>query len=78
MSRLRRLDHALGCLLWKPLLFLLVLATAGSAWMGISAARELTGGDRVLGVAIAVVAALLFGAAAFRAARKRGLSEMDW
>jgi hypothetical protein len=46
--------------------------------MGISAARELTGGDRVLGVAIAVVAALLFGAAAFRAARKRGLSEMDW
>lgn len=77
MSRLQRLDRALGCLLWKPLLFLLVLATAGSVWMGISAARELTGGERVLGVAIALVAALVFGAGAFRVARKRGISEIE-
>lgn len=77
MSRLRRLDHALGCLLWKPLLFVLVLATAGSVWMGISAARELTGGERILGVAIALLAALVFGAGAFRVARKRGISEIE-
>lgn len=77
MSRLRRLDNTLGCLLWKPLLFVLVLATAGSVWMGVSAARELTGGERVLGVMVAVVVALVFGAAAFRVARKRGISEIE-
>lgn len=77
MSRLRRLDRALGCLLWKPLLFVLVLASAGSAWVGVSAARELTGGERVLGVAIAAIVALVFGAGAFRVARKRGISEIE-
>lgn len=77
MSRLTRLDHALGCLLWKPLLFLLVLGTAGSVWMGVSAARELTGGERVLGVLIAIVAAPVFGAGAFRVARKRAISEIE-
>lgn len=77
MSRLRRLDHALGCLIWKPVLFLLVLATAGSVWVAISAARELTGGERFLGVALAILAALVFGAGAFRVAHKRGISEIE-
>ena len=77
MSRLQRLDHALGCLLWKPLLFVLVLATAVSVWVGISAARDLTGGERVLAVVVALVAALVFGAGAFRVARKRGNSEIE-
>lgn len=77
MSRLRRLDHALGCLLWKPLLFLLVLATAGSVWMAANAFRDLEGTERLLGVAVGVVVALAFGAGAFRVARKRGISEIE-
>lgn len=77
MSRLRRLDHALGCLLWKPLLFLLVLATAGSVWMAANAFRDLKGTERVIAVVIGLVAAVLFGAGAFRVARKRGISEIE-
>lgn len=77
MSRLRRLDNTLGCLLWKPLLFLLVLATAGSVWMAANAFRDLGGMERLLGVFVGLLAALLFGAGAFRVARKRGVSEIE-
>lgn len=77
MSRIQRLDHALGCLLWKPLLFLLVLATAGSVWMAANVFRDLDGTERILGVAVGLVVALIFGAGAFRVARKRGISEIE-
>lgn len=76
-GRLQRLDHALGCLLWKPLLLVLVLGAAGSAWAGLSAARDLRGGDRVLAVGLAIVVAVVFGAGALRVARKRGISEIE-
>ncbi len=72
MSRLQRLDRALGCLLWKPLLFLLVLATAG-----MDGRERLPGTERILGVAVGLVVALMFGAGAFRVARKRGISEIE-
>lgn len=77
VSRLQRLDRALGCLLWKPLLFLLVLATAGSVWIAVNAFRDLDGTERILGVVVGLVVALMFGAGAFRVARKRGISEIE-
>ena len=76
-GRLNRLDRGLGCLLWKPLTFVLVLATAGSAWMAVGALRELEGTERAIGFALGLIAALVFGAGALRVARKRGISEVD-
>jgi len=76
-NHLGRLDRGLGCLLWKPLTFVLVLATAGSAWMAVGALRDLEGTERAIGFAIGLIAALLFGAGALRVAGKRGISEID-
>jgi len=76
-DRLGRLDRSLGCLVWKPLTFVLVLATAASVWMAVGALRELEGTERALGFAIGLVAALVFGAGALQVARKRGISEID-
>ncbi|MGD8495582.1 MAG: hypothetical protein PVF05_05280 [Gemmatimonadales bacterium] len=75
--RLDRLDRVLGTLLWKPLTFLLSLCTAGCIWVAVAILRETDGTERVIGVIVAVVAALVFGAGAFQAARKRRISEID-
>lgn len=76
-NRFDRLDRGLGCLLWKPLTFIFVLAAAGGAWMAVNALRELEGSERLIGFALGLVTALVFGAGAFRVARKRGISEID-
>lgn len=76
-GRFDRADRLLGCLLWKPLLFLLVLATAGSAWAGVTILRDTTGSDRWFGALLAGVAVLVFGAGAVGTARKRRISEID-
>lgn len=75
MSRLDRTDRFLGCLVWKPLTFLLVLATAGCVWAGLTILREAAGNERWAGALLAFVGALVFGAGAFLAARKRRLSD---
>lgn len=76
-GRLDRADHFLGCLLWKPLIFLLVLATAGCVWLAVEVLRGAEGPDRLVGFALALLGALVFGAGAFRAARKRRISEIE-
>ncbi len=76
MSRLDRADRCLGCLVWKPLTFLLVLATAGCVWAAMMILREVTGMERWAGFLLALVGALVFGAGAFMVARNRRLS--DW
>jgi hypothetical protein len=75
--RLDRLDRSLGSLLWKPLTFLLSLCTAGCIWAAVAILRETDGFERVVGVLVAVVAALVFGAGAFLVAKKRRISEID-
>ena len=77
MSRLDRADRLLGCLFWKPLIFVLVLATAGSVWMGVTILRNVTGTERWAGFVVALLAAVVFGAGAFLAARKRRLSDYE-
>jgi len=72
-----RLDRGLGTLLWKPLTFLLSLFTAGSIWVAVAILQETEGTERVFGVILAVVAALVFGAGAFAVARKRRFSDID-
>lgn len=76
--RLDRTDRLLGCLVWKPLTFLMVLFTALSVWMAMTILRETDGTGRIVGFLVAVAAALMFGAGAWFSARKRRLSEMDW
>ena len=76
MNRLDRADRFLGCLVWKPLTFFLVLATAGCVWAGLSILREASGTERWAGFLLALVGALVFGAGAFLVARNRRLS--DW
>ena len=75
--RFDRLDRALGTLIWKPLTFLLSLFTAGSIWVAVTILQETDGTERVIGTILAIVAALVFGAAAFAAARKRRLTDID-
>lgn len=75
--RLDRLDRVLGTLLWKPLTFLLSLGTAGCIWAAVAILRETEGSERVIGVTVAVVAALVFGAGAFQVAKKRRISEIE-
>lgn len=75
--RLDRLDRVLGTLLWKPLTFLLSLFTAGSIWVAVTILQETEGTERVVGVILAIAAALVFGAGAFAAARKRRLSDIE-
>lgn len=75
--RFDRLDRALGTLLWKPLTFLLSLFTAASIWVAVTILQETDGTERVFGAVLAVVAALVFGAGAFAAARKRKLTDID-
>lgn len=75
--RFDRLDRALGTLIWKPLTFLLSLFTAGSIWVAVTILQETEGTERVLGTILAIVAALVFGAGAFAAARKRKLTDID-
>lgn len=77
MSRLDGADRLLGCLVWKPLVFVLVLATAGSVWMGVTILREVAGAERWAGFLLALLAAVVFGAGAFAAARKRRLSDYE-
>lgn len=77
MSRFDRADRLLGCLIGKPLTFLLVLATAGCVWAGLAILREASGSERWVGFLLAMVAALVFGAGAFLVARKRRLSDFD-
>ena len=76
-GRLDRVDRRLGCFLWKPLTFVLVLATAGCVWAGLAILREASGTERWLGFLLCFVGALVFGAGAFGAARKKRLSEID-
>ena len=75
--RFDRLDRALGTLIWKPLTFLLSLLTAGSIWVAVTILQETKGSERVLGAILAILAALVFGAGAFAAARKRRLTDLD-
>lgn len=75
--RFDRLDRALGSLLWKPLTFLLSLFTAASIWVAVTILQETEGTERVFGAVLAVLAALVFGAGAFAAARKRRLTDID-
>ena len=75
--RFDRLDRALGTLIWKPLTFLLSLLTAGSIWVAVTILQETEGSERVLGAILAILAALVFGAGAFAAARKRRLTDLD-
>jgi drug/metabolite transporter (DMT)-like permease len=77
MSRFDRADRALGCILWKPLTFLLVVATAGCVWAALAILRETSSPDRWLGFLLAMVGALVFGAGAFGAARKKRITEID-
>lgn len=77
MGRLDRADRFLGCLLWKPLTFVLVLATVGCLWAGINILRDTTGAERWAGLALTLVGALMFGAFAVVTARKRRISELD-
>lgn len=77
MSRLDRADRLLGCLLWKPLTFVLVLATAGCLWAAVVIMRETSGPERWGGFLLAIVGALVFGAFAILASRKRRISEID-
>jgi hypothetical protein len=77
MSRLDRADRFLGCLLWKPLTFVLVLATAGCLWAAVVIMRETSGSERWGGFLLAIVGALVFGAFAISASRKRRISEID-
>lgn len=75
--RFDRLDRALGTLIWKPLTFLLSLFTAASIWVAVTILQETEGTGRVLGTILAIAAALVFGAGAFAAARKRRLTDID-
>lgn len=75
--RLDRTDRLLGCLIWKPLTFLMVVFTALSVWLAVTILRETDGTGRIVGFLVAVAAALVFGAAAWITARRRRLSEMD-
>lgn len=75
--RFDRLDRALGTLIWKPLTFLLSLFTAASIWAAVTILQETQGTERVLGTILAIGAALVFGAGAFAAARKRRLTDID-
>lgn len=77
MSRLERIDRLLGSLLWKPLTFVLILATVGCVWAGVSILREMEGTERWLGSLLSLAGALVFGAAAVGAARKRKFTEID-
>lgn len=77
MSRFDRADRFFGCLIGKPLTFFLVLATAGCVWMAFEILRGATGSGRWVGFLLALVGALVFGAGAFTAARKRRLSDFE-
>lgn len=57
--------------------FVLVLATAGCLWAAVGIVRDTSGTERWAGFLLAIIGALVFGAGAIIAARKRRISEID-
>ncbi len=73
-----RADRSLGCLIWKPLGLLLVVFAVASAGLALRIAREAEGVERLAGVALAVVVAVVLGVGAWKVVRRKRFSEGDF
>ena len=72
---IQRADRALGRLVWGASTLLLLAVSGFAAYAGVAGFAQTTGGERWAILAVALAFAALTLAAAWRAARRRDLSE---
>ena len=75
-SRIDRADRFLGRLYRRVLTAVLVLVSGACFWAGLTGARALDGGERWAVLALSGTAGVLFALFAWKASRKRRLSDI--